>query len=94
MLTMVFSVFDRASGVYDRPWVAVSEQAAVRSFGDIANDETHPIGQHPEDYTLFRIGTYDDVSGSIVGGDPEKVINGVEAVSAHQNVVSIGEKGG
>ena len=77
----VFSVYDRASGVYDRPWCAVSDAAAQRAFTDLCQNKDHPIGLHPDDYTLFRIGTWTDDTGAIVGDPPEKVINGLEAVS-------------
>ena len=77
----VYAVFDRASGVYDRPWCARSDDEAMRSFGDIARDPKHPIGKHPEDFTLFRIGTYSDDKGELKGEIGEKVINGIECVA-------------
>ena len=82
----VYSVYDRASGVYDRPWVAHSDAAAQRAFSDIALDAEHPIGKHPDDFTLFRIGTWTDDKGLLVGETPEKVINGAEVVSASQKI--------
>lgn len=78
----VYCVFDRASGAYDRPWCARSDDEAVRSFTDIASDADHPIGKHPEDFTLFRIGTWADDKGELRGESPEKVINGGEAYAS------------
>ena len=83
----VYCVFDRASGIYDRPWCANSDGAATRSFTDICSDADHPIGKHPEDYTLFRIGTWSDDKGELRGEAPEKVINGAEAYASGRNVV-------
>ena len=57
MKLFVFAVFDSASGVYDRPFVSRAEGEAVRGFADIAKDDTHPIGKHPEHFSLFRIGS-------------------------------------
>lgn len=82
----VYSVFDRASGVYDRPWCAHSDQAAARSFSDVACDADHPVGKHPDDFTLFRVGTWHDESGEIGAQVPEKVINGAEAVAQARKV--------
>ena len=65
MRHFLYAVFDSASGVYDRPWVSNSDGAAIRAFGDIACDAEHPIGKHPEHYSLFRLGDYDDNSGVI-----------------------------
>lgn len=86
MRMMVYCVFDRCSGVYDRPWCAHSDQAAARSFTDVASDAEHPVGKHPEDFTLFRIGRYSDEKGELVGEVPEKVINGAEAVAQARKV--------
>ena len=52
MIHKMYGVFDSASGVYDRPFVAISHGQAIRSFGDIAVAADHPIGQHPEDFSL------------------------------------------
>lgn len=82
----VYSIYDRASGIYDRPWVAHSDQAASRSFGDISCDAEHPIGQHPEDFTLFRVGTWDDNKGELVPQTPEKILAAHEAVAAAQKI--------
>ena len=78
----VYSIRDRCSKLYDRPWVAHSDAAAVRSFTDIATDEEHPIGRHPEDFTLFRIGTWDEQEGVLKGEAAEKVVNGAEVQTA------------
>ena len=55
----MFVVHDSVSGVYDRPMCARSEGEMIRSFGDIAKDSKHPIGQHPEHYKLFYVGVFD-----------------------------------
>ena len=82
----VYSISDRAIGVYDRPWCAHSDAMAVRSFTDEATRADGFIGKHPEDFTLFRVGTWDDNKGAIVGEAAEKVIGGAEAVAATQVV--------
>jgi len=66
MLSKVFSVFDSCACYYDRPFISRDVASAVRSFGDIACNAEHVIGQHPEHYSLFCIGTFDDSSGVIV----------------------------
>ena len=65
MLHNIYTVFDSAAVMFDRPFTAISDNAAIRSFGDICVSADHPIGQHPEDYSLYRIGTYDDNKGVI-----------------------------
>ena len=84
MKLFMYSIFDVAAGVYDRPVVGRSDLEAVRVFTDMCNTAEHPVGKHPDDYTLFRIGIWDDNSGEIKPCAPEKVINGLEALAASQ----------
>ncbi len=86
MILHVYSIFDSASGVYDRPFFSVRDASAVRSFSDIAVAADHIIGQHPEDLSLFFIGTDDDNTGVMVSVDRVCLITALEAVSVFQVV--------
>lgn len=86
MIHNVYSIFDTASGLYSRPFFTSSDGEAVRSFGDIAQDGSHPIGVHPEDYTLFRIGNFDDINGLINKEPNESLVTALEMVAAARNV--------
>ncbi len=82
MLLNLYCVFDVKSGVYDRPFCAVADGAAVRSFSDICVNAEHPIGQHPEDYSLYWLGAFNDNDASLSISDKKCLITGLEAVSA------------
>ena len=84
----VYSVFDSKSAIYDRVWQAVSDPAAIRSFTDIALDATHPIGMHPEDYSLFKVGMFDDNTGALMHCDPKCIARAHELVAASRVVDS------
>lgn len=88
MKSFLFSVHDRASGVYDRPFDARSYAEATRFFSDLAVNPDHPIGKHPDDFTLFCVGTWDDNTGAVDPQVPEKLINGLEVLSARSEVDS------
>lgn len=60
MILRVYSIFDNKSLVYNPPFFAPTNGAAVRMFGDTANDMQTSIGRHPGDYVLYCIGHYDD----------------------------------
>lgn len=81
----IYSIFDSASGLYSRPFFTQSDAEAIRSFSDIAQDADHPIGKHPEDYTLFRIGTFDDNSALINNEANESLCTALERISAMRN---------
>jgi len=82
----IYTIYDVASGAYGRPFFCQADREAMRSFTDISVDAEHPVGQHPSDYTLFRIGTYNDNTGIIEGKPPEKILTALEAISASQTV--------
>ncbi len=77
----IYTIFDTAAGLYMRPWYASSDGAAVRAFGDLAKDPEHEIGQHPEDYSLFRIGVYDDNNAVMTVEDRDCIATALELVS-------------
>ena len=45
-----YTIFDTASGVFDRPFFIQSDGAAMRAFGDLCVSADHPIGQHPTEH--------------------------------------------
>lgn len=80
-----YTIYDVASGVYMRPFFSQADGQALRGFKDIATDADHEIGKHPEDYTLFRIGTFNDTTGKMAGEELEKLATGLEMVSQDRN---------
>lgn len=63
MKLFAFAVFDAKAEAYMRPFFAEAIGMAVRSFADAVADESSPMGKHPEDYTLFKVGSFDQLSG-------------------------------
>ena len=75
-----YAIFDRATASYSQPFFLASDAAAARSFKDSANDETRNVGAHPEDYTLYRIGRYDDQTAELAAEAPEKIVGAWELI--------------
>lgn len=80
-----YTIYDVASGTYMRPFFAQADGEAIRGFKDIACDADHSVGKHPEDYTLFRIGEFNDNTGKMAGETPEKLATALEMVSLDRN---------
>jgi len=60
---LAFSVYDEKSGAFGHPFFVSAVGVATRMFGDFVNRKESPIGQHPEDYRLFQVGSWDDHVG-------------------------------
>ncbi len=65
MISKICSIYDGKAEAYSQPMFFQSTGQAVRSFSDIVNDREHAIGQHPEDYTLFVLGEWNERNGEI-----------------------------
>ena len=82
----IYSIYDTASGAYMRPFYMNSDGQAIRAFSDLAQDAEHEIGRHPEDYTLYRIGTFDDNTGKLHPEDPSSIATAMAMVAAARQI--------
>lgn len=76
MLRM-FSVFDRKMKIFLTPFPARSEVDAcrqIKSSFDNPDIRSTPVGQHPDDFDLVEVGSFDDESGEIISDRSVTVI--------------------
>lgn len=59
----MYSVRDVKTDTYSFPFQAPTNSAAIRSFGDLVGDEGNLVHRHPEDYSLYYVGAFDNVTG-------------------------------
>lgn len=77
----VYAVHDGAAGAYLNPIYQHTDGMMIRMFRNAVNDPTHAFGQHPADYTLFKIGKYCDETGQHIPETPQSLGNGIEHVT-------------
>lgn len=61
----VFSVYDSVSQVFHTPMFLRTRAEAVRGFSQQAKMKDSPISQHPTDYILYHVGTWDEETGNL-----------------------------
>lgn len=61
---IIVSVFDSAAGCYSPPSFMQSRGVALRSFMDVVSKSDTPFNSHPEHYSLFFLGEFDQVTAS------------------------------
>lgn len=81
MQNKIFTIYDSKAKAYITPFFMHEEGMAIRVFSDCINDTTHQFGKHPEDYTLFTIGSWDDQKSKFLTTNPIALGNGVEFVN-------------
>lgn len=66
MKLAIYSIHDSAANAYTQPFFMHNDGLAIRAFQDNVNStEDNNIKKHPEQFTLFKLGEYDDNSGII-----------------------------
>lgn len=79
MIYDVFSIFDDKAEAFLPPFILPNENMAKRVFADCVNSDTHQFGANPADYTLFRLGQFDDAAGQyLLDRHKHSLGNGVE----------------
>lgn len=81
-----YSIFDQASGLYSQPALCDADPQAIREFTDLVANADTSIGKHPSDYTLFRIGRFNDTTAAIIPEQLTKMITGLEALASIQKI--------
>lgn len=61
----VYSVYDSKAEAYLPPFYLHADGQAIRSFTTAANTVGHDFNKFSGDFTLFRIGKFDDFSGML-----------------------------
>lgn len=76
MNMIICSVFDSVASTFGRPFFVPSRAVAIRTFTDEVNrpDEQSNLYLHPDDFSLFVIGQFDDQSGALLAHPPEVLI--------------------
>ncbi len=69
MKLIAFSIFDEKATLYSSPFFTTAIGLATRMFSDLANNTETNIGKHPEDYKLYKIGTFTDNDAKLKSDD-------------------------
>lgn len=77
---VMVSVRDAKSEVYGNPFFAPSVGAAIRSFDDEVNrnEPGNILNSHPEDFSLFQLGAFNDSEGTFEIITPKLLVHGKE----------------
>ena len=80
MKQKIFTIYDSKAGAYLTPFFLHNEAMAIRIFQDCVNDIKHQFGKHPEDYTMFSVGSWDDEKTKFLTNNPVAMATGIELV--------------
>jgi hypothetical protein len=79
-IKQLYSLYDSKSETWSAPFIHSARGDALRAFADAVNskDQRTVIVAHPEDFTLFYVGDFNELDGTITGIDKVSVANGMD----------------
>lgn len=93
MIYAICVVRDQKSAAFGRPFFTTTKGTAIRGFDDEVNraHEQNDMYNHPEDFGLFYLGTFNDADGSFDTGIPQHLIQAdqVKKGQLHNNGISV-----
>lgn len=61
----IYTIRDKKTDVYNTPFFQRSVEEAMRTIADAANDERTHLAKFPDDFEIYRLGSFNDNSGKI-----------------------------
>ena len=77
----LYSIFDKKSQIYAPPFIELTDGTAIRACTDLLQRPELPFGKYPEDYTLVKIGSWDELGGLPTADNPPTIIMELETLS-------------
>ena len=66
MIKNIYAVRDLKATAFLFPHFDASHGEAIRHFGDLVKNTKSPFYAHPEDYSLFFVGQFDDIEAKVI----------------------------
>lgn len=61
----IYTVYDKASETHIAPFAMNTDRDAIEGFRLVTNEKDTPYNKFPADYTLIKIGSFDDRTGNL-----------------------------
>lgn len=75
MIINMYAIFDAKAKAYGQPFLLHTDGLAIRSFQQAATSPDNNIAKTPLDYSLFRIGQYNDEIALLISEAPPEFIH-------------------
>ena len=82
MIHQMFTIFDSKAEVYNKPFYFINETVAIRAAYDLIQAGDSEIAKHPEDFTMFHMGEFDDTSATFNLKEAKTVLCNFQEIAA------------
>lgn len=80
-----YSIYDSKAEHFGNPVFIRTDAEARRSFGQVATDPNTEVGRHPEDFLLYRVGTWDAEKGTLTSEPGTCIAKAIEFANKGEN---------
>lgn len=84
MNKFVLAIYDNTAKVFGQVITAPNVGSVTRELVDMMQDGNTTIAKHPEDFSLYQIGYFDDETGDIKPMQPDKLYSLASLLQARQ----------
>lgn len=70
----IYAIFDEKAELFNTPFFMANDNLAIRGFNDLASDPSSTIYRNPQDYRLYELGEFQNLSGKIIPVDKPRFI--------------------
>lgn len=70
----LYTMHDKAMDTYGPPMAFATDAVAVRALQDEMQNPESMFRKHPDDFVIYRIGTWDDANGQVINYTRDRVI--------------------
>lgn len=92
MIREVFTVRDMVADIYLDPFMERNAGAAIRAFQVVCSREGHQFHEHPQDFALYHVGSFDCQLGQLVPMEPRKLADGSQFVNYRVELTEQGQE--
>ncbi len=86
MKVQCYAIFDSCSGIYEKPFFSTADDLVKREFQDVAISADHLISKHPEHFSLWRLGVFNNENGDLQDEANECLWTATEAIGQSHTV--------
>lgn len=81
MIKMIYSIHDNKTGCFLDTFNDTHDESAKRAFTEACSDPKSRLNRFPNDFDLYRLGTFDTSSGRVLSADvPEKITSAIHCL--------------
>lgn len=88
----IYTVKDLASETFLKPFPMLTDRDAKDGFAHVINEPKTPYYEHPQDYILMSLGSFDERTGVLSVSDPKTVVRAVDLKQSVPTATSIREE--